>query len=76
MFLFVRWLHMDVQDCAARAQRMLPASLLAGVAAGTAGEESYRHLTYKEEKVLLQPILRLRQACCHPQVSIQMGPNQ
>ena len=36
----------------------------------TAGEECFRHLTRAEEKALLQPILRLRQACCHPQALI------
>ncbi len=38
----------------------------AGRAAG--GGQGDRQLTVREEKKLLAPLLRLRQACCHPQV--------
>lgn len=36
-----------------------------------AEEDSLRPLTTREEKKLLGPLLRLRQACCHPQASPQ-----
>ena len=58
------------QECKARAQAMLTAALLSrSVAAGEEGdEETQRPLTKQETKSLLLPLLRLRQACCHPQV--------
>ncbi|KAK9844148.1 hypothetical protein WJX81_006007 [Elliptochloris bilobata] len=62
------------QACAASARAMLPARLLAAAAAGgptgapPAPESAQRRLTPREEKQLLLPLLRLRQACCHPQV--------
>jgi hypothetical protein len=47
---------------------VLPAELLAALEAGRAGDEAFRRLTRAEEKSLLGNLLRLRQACCHPQV--------
>ncbi len=56
------------QDCASKARAVLPAELLAALEAGRAGDEAFRRLTRAEEKSLLGNLLRLRQACCHPQV--------
>ncbi len=47
---------------------MLPTELLTALEAGRAGDEAFRRLTQAEEKSLLKSLLRLRQACCHPQV--------
>ena len=58
-----------VQSCAANARHVLPAGLLAALAAGGDSPEAGRRLSHSEEKSLLPPLLRLRQACCHPQVS-------
>ncbi|EIE26712.1 hypothetical protein COCSUDRAFT_59229 [Coccomyxa subellipsoidea C-169] len=55
-------------DCASKARAVLPAELLAALEAGRAGDEAFRRLTRAEEKSLLGNLLRLRQACCHPQV--------
>ena len=47
---------------------------------GDLQEAAARRLTPREEKQLLLPLLRLRQACCHPQVRpssiIQSGGSQ
>ncbi|KAK9861981.1 hypothetical protein WJX84_009317 [Apatococcus fuscideae] len=52
------------QACAAKARQVL-GQVLAGGASAPA-----RRLTANEEKRLLLPLLRLRQACCHPQVGV------
>lgn len=39
-----------------------------GQGEGDLQEAAARRLTPREEKRLLLPLLRLRQACCHPQV--------
>ena len=57
------------QNCAAKARAVLPTELLTALEAGRAGDEAFRRLTRAEEKSLLGSLLRLRQACCHPQVS-------
>ncbi len=48
--------------------RMIPKELQKALAAGEDTPEGARRLTKKEEKSILHPLLRLRQACCHPQV--------
>jgi hypothetical protein len=58
----------QLQSCATNARAVLPAALLAALAAGEASEEAGRKLDQREEARLLPPLLRLRQACCHPQV--------
>lgn len=87
------WYNRAHADCAATAQKYLPAQVMSSAAvACTQGdaalvesspnvhhqhqqqqlqdvqEELKRPLTHTEQKRLLQPLLRLRQACCHPQV--------
>ena len=59
------------QECLADARKALPARALAMTAAGRAAGrgDGDRQLTVREEKKLLAPLLRLRQACCHPQVT-------
>ncbi len=42
---------------------MLPRELLVGAADG----DTDRPLTQRETKQLMVPLIRLRQACCHPQ---------
>jgi len=49
--------------CANKARDVLPPALLAGAAHGDAD----RPLTLRETKQLMVPLIRLRQACCHPQ---------
>ena len=64
-------MHADsaiVQGCAAAVTRMIPKELQKALAAGEDTPEGARRLTKKEEKSILHPLLRLRQACCHPQV--------
>lgn len=60
------------QECLADARKALPARALAATAAGRAAGrgEGDRPLTVREQKQLLAPLLRLRQACCHPQVRL------
>eukprot|EP00887_Chlorella_sp_A99_P002685 scaffold6.g2685.t1 len=45
----------------------------ARAAAAAAAQFENRPLTEREEQRLLQPLLRLRQACCHPQASGRVG---
>jgi len=55
----------------ANAKRVLPAGLLAALEAANASEEaSSRRLDQLEQRSFLTHLLRLRQACCHPQVHI------
>ena len=48
--------------------RVISKDLQRALAAGEDTPEGARRLTKKEEKSILHPLLRLRQACCHPQV--------
>ena len=51
--------------CANKARDVLPPALLAGAAT----DDADRPLTHRETKQLMMPLIRLRQACCHPQAS-------
>ena len=56
-------------ECATRARELLPASVVAAVShAGSLDAASDRELTAREADALHAPLLRLRKACCHPQV--------
>ncbi len=57
-----------MQGCAAAVTRVISKELQKALAAGEDTPEGARRLTKKEEKSILHPLLRLRQACCHPQV--------
>ena len=58
-------------DCTSRASSTIPPQLLSQAAqGGPGGVVGHRRLTAAEEKKLLFPLLRLRQACCHPQVPL------
>lgn len=57
-----------LQDCVNDARSLLTARALSATAAGQAAAVGDRRLTRREEQKLLAPLLRLRQACCHPQV--------
>ena len=57
----------DVQRCAAEVSRAVPKSLQEALSAGEDTREGRRRLTKVEQKKILAPLLRLRQACCHPQ---------
>lgn len=60
------------QSCAAEARDVLSADLRAAIDAeqrgAPGGGAAQRRLTRDEERQLLPRLLRLRQACCHPQV--------
>ena len=57
-----------MQGCAADVSRVISKDLQRALAAGEDTPEGSRRLNKKEEKNILRPLLRLRQACCHPQV--------
>lgn len=54
-------------ECVAAARAALPAGLLAATGEAGGGGFEDRPLTHAEEHKLLDKLLRLRQACCHPQ---------
>ncbi|GBF99704.1 hypothetical protein Rsub_12416 [Raphidocelis subcapitata] len=78
------WYQRAHAECAANARRALPERALALASAEDAARRASgaggsaappapdplldRPLTHSEQKKLLLPLLRLRQACCHPQV--------
>jgi hypothetical protein len=79
------WYQRAHAECAANARRALPERALALASAEDAARRASsagvgaapppsdplldRPLTHGEQKKLLLPLLRLRQACCHPQAS-------
>lgn len=58
--------RVNTQVCANKARDVLPPALLAGAAT----DDADRPLTHRETKQLMLPLIRLRQACCHPQASL------
>jgi hypothetical protein len=76
----LHWYQRAHAECAANARRALPERALALATAEAASRRASgaglappdplldRVLTHAEQKKLLLPLLRLRQACCHPQV--------
>ena len=79
-----RVLEFPLQACASKARDLLPpvqhlsGPQLCSAAQGTAGSAAEgkaaaaadRPMTAREVKQLLVPLVRLRQACCHPQVRL------
>lgn len=65
----MQWTHtiVGLQWCYDRARRIL-ARYQVNLAGDLQGPDADRKLQAKEEKDLLLSLLRLRQACCHPQV--------
>ena len=61
-------MNVFMQGCAAAVSRVISKDLQRALAGGEDTPEGARRLTKKEEKSILHPLLRLRQACCHPQV--------
>ena len=63
---------LEIVEAAAAEAGAADTAEAAHMAAGAAGAAAVafedRALTRKEEASLLHPLLRLRQACCHPQV--------
>lgn len=68
----VKWAATSLlQACASRARDLLPAQHLGGPwAVGADEDNGNRPLTAREVKQLLVPLVRLRQACCHPQARV------
>ena len=64
-----------VQACASKARELLPAAVVNGSRSEAADARDIdRPLTAREAKALLVPLVRLRQACCHPQVRLSLVP--
>ena len=67
-----------VQRCAADVWKVFSDEVRRALAVGEDSPEVMRRLSKEEEKRVQAPLLRLRQACCHPQVRLQTsrGPPQ
>ena len=67
-----------VQRCAADVWKVFSDEVRRALAAGEESPEVSRRLSKTEEKRVQAPLLRLRQACCHPQVRLpsSRGPPQ
>jgi hypothetical protein len=65
-----RALH-AAQRCAADVWKVFSDEVRRALAAGEDSPEVTRRLSKIEEKRVQAPLLRLRQACCHPQVRLQ-----